>query len=45
MDAGFMGESIGTDDRLVGLHHHAGEIGHQTGGLGDLFGAHRRERS
>ena len=30
MDAGFMGEGIRTNDRLVRLHHHASEIGHQT---------------
>ena len=29
VDAGFMGEGIGTNDGLVGLHHHAGEIGDQ----------------
>ena len=44
MDAGFVGEGVGTDDRLVGLHHHSGEIGDQTRRLGDLLGSHGSER-
>ena len=43
MDARFMGKGIGTHNGLVGLHHHAGEIGDQTRGLGDFFRANSRE--
>ena len=35
-----MGESIGAHNGLVGLDHHAGEVGHQTRRLGDFFRAH-----
>ncbi|CAI8394777.1 MAG: Uncharacterised protein [Synechococcus sp. MIT S9220] len=30
VDPRFMGKSVRAHDRLVGLHHHAGEIGNQT---------------
>ena len=43
MDAAFVGEGVGPHDRLVGLHQHSGEVAHQAGGLGDLFGTDRRE--
>ena len=39
-----MGEGVGTHDRLVGLHRHAGEVAHQARRLGDLLGAHSGER-
>mmetsp|Transcript_14932 Transcript_14932/g.56703 ORF Transcript_14932/g.56703 Transcript_14932/m.56703 type:complete len:387 (+) Transcript_14932:815-1975(+) len=37
VDAALVGEGVGADDCLVGLHHHARQRGHQTTGLGDLF--------
>ena len=40
-----MGKGIGTNDGLVGLNHHAREVGHQSRGLGEFLGANRREGS
>ena len=45
MDPRFMGKSVGAHDRLVGLHHHAREVGNQAGGFGDLLSTHRRQWS
>ena len=38
MDAGLVGEGVGADDRLVGLHHEAGDRGNQARSLGDHLG-------
>ena len=46
VDAAFMGKGIGADDRLVGLHRHAGDAADQARRLGDFrsddAGAHRQ---
>ena len=39
-----MGKGVGADDRLVGLHRHAGEIADQAGGFVDLLGSDAGER-
>mmetsp|Transcript_43469 Transcript_43469/g.102266 ORF Transcript_43469/g.102266 Transcript_43469/m.102266 type:complete len:256 (+) Transcript_43469:851-1618(+) len=44
MDARFMRERIGTHNRLIGLHHHAGEIGDQARGLRDFLRTDCSER-
>ena len=44
VDATLVSKGVGAHDRLIGLHRHAGEIAHQPRGLGDLLGAHARER-
>ena len=36
MDAGFVGEGVGADDGLVGLHREAGDVGHQPRSRDDL---------
>jgi hypothetical protein len=39
VDARFVGEGVGADDRLVGLHDEAGHRGDQAGGADDVLGA------
>ena len=42
VNAGRMGEGVRPDDRLVRLHHHAGDLADQPAGLRDLFGMNLR---
>ena len=44
MNARLMGKGVRPNNRLVGLHHHAGEVGHQPRGFGELLGADGRQR-